>query len=76
MNITVRKVSSANSYITGGECACLSLEISIDEELPIREQRRLVTHAIIENYCWSWTHDKVDQLTDFITEALDQLEER
>ena len=57
-----------------GECAICNLEIIIDKNIDPRAKQRLVIHAVIENYCRSWMHEKVEQLEDFIMDALDQLE--
>ena len=62
------------SHRLGGECAFANLEISVDKALPIREQRLLIIHAILENYFRSIDHDKIDELEALIGEALDQLE--
>jgi len=63
-----------NTAGTGGEYADTTLEIYLDNSLPLRSQREVIIHAVIENYNRGMTHDKVDQLTDFIQQGLDQLE--
>ena len=74
MNIKIIKENiSEYMDVHGGECATFRLEIIVDENLTERSQRNLVIHAIIENYCRSWVHDKVDELTQYIGDALDQL---
>ena len=62
------------SVFTGGEYTLCKVEIFIDKELPLREQRALVIHAVIENYCRNWVHDTVIELNDLIQDALDKLE--
>lgn len=76
MNITVIKedIPLESSLLIGGECAKCDLEITVDKHLPLREQQMLVIHSIIENYCQSWPHDKVNELEDLIREGLDQLQ--
>lgn len=75
VNITVNKVNLyPHTHRVGGECATARLDIDIEEALPIREQRLLVIHAILENYFRSIEHDKIDELEALIGEALDQLE--
>ena len=64
------------THLCGGEFAVNRLDITVDCTLSIREQREMVYHAIIENYCPSWDHSKVDDLTDLIREGIDQLEEK
>ena len=74
MNITVKK-ENIRQYmdVHGGECASSTLEITVDKSLPKRAQRNLIIHSVIENYCQSWSHDKVVSLTEDIEDALDQL---
>ena len=74
MNIIVRKEGSSHSHETGGEYAILALEIIVDDNLPLDTQEKLVVHAVIENYCRSWQHSKVEELTEYIWDALEQLE--
>lgn len=57
-----------------GECAVCNLEITVDISLDYKVKQRLVIHAVIENYFRSLCHDKVDDLEEYIMEALDQLD--
>uniref|UniRef100_A0A6M3LB74 Uncharacterized protein n=1 Tax=viral metagenome TaxID=1070528 RepID=A0A6M3LB74_9ZZZZ len=57
-----------------GECAVCNLEITVDKSLNIKQKQRLVIHAVIENYFRDLCHDKVDEVEDYIVEALEQLE--
>ena len=75
MNIFIKKLEPEFTPETGGECGILTLEIQVDTTLPIRQQRLLVLHALIENFANSWTHAKVDEFTTLIEEGLDELEE-
>jgi len=76
MNITVVQEDLMDKMTEPiGECALCSLEITIDRNLSPEVKRRLAIHAVIENYCRMWPHAKVDQLEDFIVDALEQLEE-
>ncbi len=61
---------------TGGEYAISQVDIYVDKNLPLRNQRIVIIHAIIENYCRSWGHGKVEELTGIIIEALDELGEK
>jgi len=74
MNIEIIPYSQAlATSLTGGEWAVSNLQIYIDPELPYDMRRNLVIHAVIENYNSGLCHDKVDELTDSITDALDRL---
>ena len=75
MNIKVIREKSPSDVTanTGGEYAIFSLDVYVDENLSLRTQRTIATHAVIENYCRSWTHDKVEELCDLIQDVLDQL---
>ena len=77
MNIKVLKATERREHTscTGGEYATCNLEITVDDALPIELQRELVIHSVIENYDRSMPHEKVEELTGFICEALDQLED-
>lgn len=74
MNIKVSK-ENIGKYIDvhGGECASINLDIIVDRRLTKRAQRNLIIHAVIEGYCQSWSHDKIEALTENIEDALDQL---
>ena len=74
MNILVKREDSVYSHLTGGETAVLNVEISVDTTLPSETQRELVIHAVVECYCRSWPHDKIEELTELIQKALEQLE--
>ena len=74
MDITVVREDIRFTHITGGEHATCNVEISVDTSLILPEQRELVIHAVIENYCCSWNHDAVNELAELIEEALEQLE--
>jgi O-acetyl-ADP-ribose deacetylase (regulator of RNase III) len=75
MNLRVIKEEMSDYLdIHGGECAVTKTEIYVDKNLHPRVQRNLVIHAVVESFCRSWDHDKVEELTELITEALDQLE--
>ena len=64
-----------NSVALGGEYATCDVSVIVDSTLPLRTQRILVIHAILENYNPSWVHDKIDELTALIEDGLDQLKE-
>ena len=73
MNIKIIKDSTMPTHLTGGEFGVSHLEIHIDPLLPDRTQRALVIHCVLENYCRSWGHDKIEELCDYIEDALDIL---
>ena len=60
--------------VHGGECASSTLEVSVDSSVAPRVQRNFVIHAVVENYFNSIVHEKVEEFTDILAEALDQLE--
>lgn len=73
MNIQIIKDTEMPTDLTGGEYSSANIDIYVDSDLDIRTQRLLVIHSVIENYCRSWVHSKVEELEGFIGEALDQL---
>ena len=75
MIISVRFDKDMPTYMTGGEYAVTTCEIYVDPDLPLRTQRALVIHAVIENFCPSWEHTKIEELEDLIINALDELGE-
>lgn len=75
MNIKIIFDTEMPTNLTGGEFTSVDTNIFIDSNLDIRTQRELVTHAIIESYCPSWEHSKVDELGELIQEGIDQLGE-
>ena len=50
-----------------------SLTIHLDENLPLRAQRTLVLHAVLENYFPCLTHEKVEELEELMIDALDKI---
>ena len=74
MNIRIIKDTEMPTDLTGGEYTSAEVSIYIDSDLDIRIQKQLVTHAIIETYCPSWDHSKVDELGELIQEGIDILE--
>ena len=71
--IKIIKDQNMPSDLTGGEYATVDITIHVDPRLPVRTQRMLVIHSIIENYCMSWSHNKVEELCSFIEDGLDDL---
>ncbi len=57
-----------------GEYGKCELEIHIHQSLPLVTQRSLVIHSVIEHFCQNWSHDKVVELEEMITDALVKLE--
>ena len=74
MNIKIIKDETMPSDLTGGEYSTADIGIFIDPSLPIRTLRLLVIHAVLENYCPSWEHSKIEELVAYIEEGLDMLE--
>ena len=77
MNITVHKeeMLGLSSEEVVEEYGVLSLEVHVDSTLPYRTQQNLVIHAVIEGFCRNWPHEKVEELEEYIRDALDKLEE-
>lgn len=73
MNVTILKEENHPSYITGGGCAALNLEIAIDPTLPCWDQRDVLIHEVIEGYLPCLPHDKVEELTEILNRALEEL---
>lgn len=73
LNITILKEKDHPSYITGGGCAVSELTITIDPGLPIQAQKEIVIHEVIEGYLPFLTHDKVEDLTEILINALDEI---
>ncbi len=75
MDIKIIKEEMMNYLdIHGGECANMSVKVFVDVGLAPRVQRNLVMHAIIECFNKNWEHGKVEELTELVADALDQLE--
>ena len=55
------------------EYATCDLKIYVDKSLPYEIKQNLVIHAVIENFCLSWPHDKVEELGALIREALQDI---
>ena len=73
MNIKVEMEDPHASYADGGESAACTLEITLDANLSFDMKVERVIHAIAENYCRSWGHDKVEELTELIMQGLEQI---
>ena len=56
------------------EYAEVNTIIHIDKNLAPRTQRNLTIHAVIETYCPSWPHDKIEELEELIIDGIDQVE--
>ena len=75
MNITVCKEKLCDYQdVHGGGYAVNDLHIGIDEGLEPRVQRNIVINEVVEAYCRPWPKDGIDELVDFLVDALDQLE--
>ena len=61
--------------LVDGEYALCDLSIYLEKSLTYRTMRLLVIHAIVENFCQPWPHDKVDELVEHIQVGLDALDE-
>lgn len=74
MNINL-KFEEIPDDLMDREYATHEVTIYIDERLAYRTKRTMVVHAIIENYCRNWPHNKVEELTECIQSGLDDLDE-
>lgn len=72
--IVARRPFNRQEKRTGGEYATNLVEIFVDEALTLDEQKRLVIHSVIENYCRNWHHENVNELEQLIVYGLEQLE--
>jgi len=73
MNVKVIKDKQVPTDLTGGEYATCNVTIYVNPKLPKRTQRLLVIHSVIENYCQEWNHNKIEELCEYIEDALDQI---
>ena len=73
MNVNILKEEGHPSYITGGGCAVSDLTVTIDPSLPILAQREVVIHEVIEGYLPCLPHDKVEELTEILNKALEEI---
>ena len=74
MNLKVIKEDIAGYMdVHGGECVAVTAVISVDQNLPPRVQRNLVLHGVVETFCSSWHHSKIEELVEYLEDALDQL---
>jgi len=73
MQIKVMEDADVPTDLTGGEYAISCVDIFVNKDLSERTKRELIVHAVIENYCPSWGHDKVEELTGLIQDGFDQL---
>jgi len=76
MNIKLTLVSEPSfTAITGGGCAETDCYINIDKNQDEHTQVGTTIHEVLCAALWIFPHDKIEQLTDDIMEALDQLYE-
>ena len=75
IKIILEDLISISDQEAVGEYAVGNLEIHIEKGLPPIAQRNMVIHSCIEWFCMSWTHEKVEQLEEFIADGLDKLAE-
>ncbi len=73
MNVNLLKEEGHPSYMTGGGCTVSELTITIDPSLPAPVQREIVIHEVIEGYLSCLPHDKVEELTEILTKALEEI---
>jgi len=74
MEVKVIQSKDMPSHLTGGEYAINDVTIYVDKKLPKIIKQNLVVHAVVECYCSSWSHPKVEELTDLIVDALEKLQ--
>ena len=73
--VSKHKFTRKDSLSTGGEYATAIVDIHVDESLPLNEQKRRVIHSVIEEFCRPWEHKRVEELENYLVDALEQLEE-
>lgn len=78
MNITLhwmdKDTRATASATCGGEYSIPNLEVYLDPDLPPEEHGRLVIHAVVENFLPFLSHDKVEEFSDKLWEALEAYE--
>jgi len=74
VNIKVLR-DTGHTALTGGEYAIPSLEIHVDKRLSKRIKTERIIHAIVEWYLPIIEHDKIDEISEAILDALDQLKD-
>ena len=73
MNVTILKEELHPSYMTGGGCAIFELTIIVDPSLPPQSQQEVIIHEVIEGYFPCLPHDKVDEITEILIKALEEI---
>ncbi len=75
MNITVKKdASKETARVTGGGCAEIQVEITIDPDMTDRQQVLTLFHEWVEACVPCLPHDKIEEMTEGFDKGLDQLE--
>ncbi len=75
MNITVKKdASKETARVTGGGCAEIQVEITIDPDMTDRQQVLTLFHELIESCLPCLPHIKIEEFTELFDNGLDQLE--
>ena len=62
--------------MTGGGYGVVYADVYVDANLSKREQRDTVIHEVVEAFLNGCPHETIDQMTDAISDALDQLEDK
>jgi len=73
LNITVSLENIAPKIIGG--YSINNVEIYVDENLDCQSKREVIIHEVLEAFLPSWSHDKIDELTDLLTNSLSILDE-
>jgi len=75
MNIEVIPVSEIEPRFFSGGYSTMTAVISIDTSLPMNYQKETIIHEIIEVFTPSLPHEKVAELTGYILDGLNRLED-
>ncbi len=73
MEVKIIIEEAPQSHLTGGGYAICNLDVFIDKSLDYNSQVEILIHEILENYNKGMSHDKVDELTSIICDALFEL---
>lgn len=75
MNLQIIVEDITNTIdVHGGGYAINDLNIYLDKSLDLRQCRNLVINEVVEAFCRPWHKETVDELVEYICEALDETE--
>ena len=74
MNLKIVKDNTPNlTVMTGGGYAVNDVLVHIDSSLDEHTQTEILIHEILDAFLTTLPHEKIDELTDLLTDGLDQL---